>query len=564
MIVCVLGPPCSGKSTWVADRAELGEARVDFTRLAGALGAAVDHDNSDDIKAVTYAAQTAAIARIFDGLDGPAYIIRRSLAASSIASYGEAGVKFVVLDPGIDECLARAGRIERPEGTEADIRAWYESPPAVPPEYLLDDGALNRPRKEATMGRTLRDRFNLATNKQKTPVRAEIPGARGDESKAVLRIYDPIDSWGDVWGLSAREFGAALDELPDSVSEIELHINSPGGEVHEGLAILNQLRQHQASVTVVIDGLAASAASFIAMAADRVLIAPNAEVMIHNAWGVAMGDSDDMRKVADDLGRLNANLARIYQSKAGGDVADWLEAMRIESWYSDEEAVAAGLADAILSDEEPEESAVEARFNLRVFAHAGRAQAPSPYIPRAAPAAAGLRPAEQSVTPTHEGDDAMSNLTQGLRDRLGIAADAELDDDQLLAAVDEALEERAEPAPEAAAATARNLPEGTEVIDSETLAQLRAQAEEGAAARAEQDKQRRAEKVDAAIKAGKFGPARRESWLNALEIDEDGATADLERLTPGLIPMAQIGDAGQPDADEDLYNRAFGATTKEK
>lgn len=564
MIVCVLGPPCSGKSTWVADHAELGEARVDFTRLAGALGAAGDHDNSDDIKAVTYAAQTAAIARIFDGLDAPAYIVRRSLAASSIASYGEAGVKFVVLDPGIDECLARAEEIGRPEGTEADIRAWYDAPPNVPPEYLLDDGTQNRFRKEATMGRTLRDRFNFATNKQKTPVRAEIPVAGGDETKAVLRIYDPIDSWGEWFGLSAKEFGQALDALPPSVEQIELHVNSPGGEVHEGLAILNQLRQHKASVTVVIDGLAASAASFIAMGADKVLIAPNAEVMIHNAWMLAMGDSGDMRKAADDLERLNTNLARIYQGKAGGTVEDWLEAMRIESWYSDEEAVAAGLADGIFSDDEPEEPAAEAHFNLGVFAHAGRAHAPSPYIPRSASAAEARPPAEpRGDTHQKEGTD-MSDLIQGLRNRLGIAADAELDDDQLLAAVDEALDERAEPEAPAAETPARELPEGTEVIDSETLAQLRAQAEEGAAARTEQDKKRRAEKVDAAIKAGKFGPARRESWLNALEVDEDGATADLERLTPGLIPMDQLGDAGQPDADEDLYTRAFGATTKEK
>lgn len=408
------------------------------------------------------------------------------------------------------------------------------------------------------MGRTLRDRFNFATNKQKTPVRAEAPSSTGDESKAVLRIYDPIDSWGEWFGLSAKEFGQALDALPSGVEEIELHVNSPGGEVHEGLAILNQLRQHKASVTVIIDGLAASAASFIAMGADRVLIAPNAEVMIHNAWGLAMGDSDDMQKMADDLDRINTNLARIYQSKAGGDVADWLEAMRIESWYSDEEAVAAGLADGIYR-EETEEPAAEARFNLGVFAHAGRADAPSPYMPRTAPAAA-VRPAELSVTPEKEGTD-MSDLIKGLRNRIGIADDAELDDTQVLAALDEALAERAEPATQP---QARELPEGTEVIDSEALAQLRAEAEDGRTARAERDQARRAEIVDNAIKAGKFGPARREAWLNALEVDEAGATADLERLTPGLVPVAQIGDAGDAvDGDEDLYNRAFGAPQKD-
>lgn len=409
------------------------------------------------------------------------------------------------------------------------------------------------------MGRTLRDRFNFATNKTKTPIFAELPTTTGDDHRAVMRIYDPIDDWGEWFGLSAKEFGAALDQLPDTVDEIELHINSPGGMVHEGLAILNQLRQHKATVTVVVDGIAASAASFIAMGADKVLMAPNSELMIHNAWGLAIGDTDDLRKAADELGRVNTNLARIYQSKAGGDVDDWLDAMRIESWYSDEEAVAAGLADAILRDE-PEDTSAEAHFNLQVFAHAGRANAPSPYMPRTAPAAA-VRPAELSVTPEKEGTD-MSDLIKGLRNRIGIADDAELDDTQVLAALDEALAERAEPTAEP---QARELPEGTEVIDSEALAQLRAEAEDGRTARAERDQARRAEIVDNAIKAGKFGPARRDAWLNALEVDEAGATADLERLTPGLVPVAQIGDAGDAvDGDEDLYNRAFpGASKKE-
>lgn len=413
------------------------------------------------------------------------------------------------------------------------------------------------------MGRTLRDRFNFAQNKIKTPVLAAIPTTTGDDHRAVMRIYDPIDNWGEWFGLSAKEFGQALDQLPDTVDEIELHINSPGGEVHEGLAILNQLRQHKASVTVVVDGIAASAASFIAMGADKVLMAPNAELMIHTAWTLALGDSDDLRKAADDLGRINTNLARIYQGKAGGEVADWLEAMRIETWYSDEEAVAAGLADAILRDETPEAAQdAAASFNLRVFAHAGRAEAPSPYMPRTAPAAA-VRPAELSVTPQKEGTD-MPDLIKGLRNRLGIADDAELNDTQLLAAVDEALAERAEPASEPPAPQARELPEGTEVIDSEVLAQLRAEAEDGRTARAEQDAARRNQIVDDAIRAGKFGPARRDAWLNALEVDEAGATADLERLTPGLVPVAQIGDAGDTvDGDDATYNRVYGNDTKE-
>lgn len=405
----------------------------------------------------------------------------------------------------------------------------------------------------------LRDRFNLATGKPKTPILAQAPEPRGDENRAVMRIYDPIDSFGEWFGLSAREFGQALDALPESVEEIELHINSPGGEVHEGLAILNQIRQHKASVTVVIDGLAASAASFIAMGADEVLIAPNAEVMVHFPWALAVGDAADMRKAADDLDRLALNLARIYAGKAGGTVDDWLEAMRVESWYSDEEAVAAGLADGVF--QAVPETAAEARFNLGVFAHAGRAAAPSPYIPRAAQAAAGPRPAELSALPEKEGADPMSDLTKGLRNRLGIAENAELTDDQLLEALDEALDEQAEPTP--AEPAPAEIPEGTQLIDTETLQALQADAEAGREALAAQALARRAAAVDSAIRAGKFGPARRDAWLARLEVDEEGGLADLERLTPGLVPVNEVGSTGDgtADPDESAYNRIFG--TKE-
>ncbi|GAA1714524.1 head maturation protease, ClpP-related [Brachybacterium phenoliresistens] len=408
------------------------------------------------------------------------------------------------------------------------------------------------------MPRPLRDRFNLAPGKQKTPVLASVPTATegADAGTAVMRIYDPIDSWGEWFGLSAKEFGAALDSLPDDVEHIELHLNSPGGEVHEGLAILNQLRQHKASVTVVVDGLAASAASFIAMGADKVLVAPNAELMIHNAWAVAIGDTDDLRKAADDLSRINTNLARIYQGRAGGTVDDWLEAMAVETWYSDEEAVAAGLADAIL-DQEPETTA-EARFNLGVFAHAGRAAAPSPYIPRGA--AAAVPPAEPAVTTTQEGFD-MPNLTQELRNRLGIAENAQLNETELLAALDEALEERAEPAPAAASA---QLPEGVTLIDEQQLADLKAAAEDGRAARAQQTADRRRGIVNAAIKDGKIPPARAEHWLAQLEADEEGALAVLNSLHANTIPVAPLGEsAGEGTTAEDAAYAAVFPTSKE-
>lgn len=211
----------------------------------------------------------------------------------------------------------------------------------------------------------------------KTPVWAETPTPDVADGVAVMRLYDPIDSWGDVWGVSAKEFVQALDEVGDA-AEIRLHINSPGGEVWEGIAILNALRNHPARVVAVVDGLAASAASFIAAGADEVVMGRNTELMIHDAWGLGIGPAADMRDLADRLDKISDNIASVYADKAGGSVASWREFMLAETWYSAEEAVAAGLADRV---EGAEPAGAKNAFDLSVFKHAGRAQAPEPVMP---------------------------------------------------------------------------------------------------------------------------------------------------------------------------------------
>lgn len=168
---------------------------------------------------------------------------------------------------------------------------------------------------------------------------------------AKLRLYDVIDPDGGYWGLSANEFTDALAQLPDDVSAIELHINSPGGSVWDGLTILNNLRQHDAPVTAVVDGVAASAASFIAVASDEVVMMPNSRMMIHDALGICLGQAQDMHDYGDFLADSSDNIAAIYASKAGGTVAEWRQTMQAKGlmgqWYSAEDAVAAGLADRV-------------------------------------------------------------------------------------------------------------------------------------------------------------------------------------------------------------------------
>lgn len=217
----------------------------------------------------------------------------------------------------------------------------------------------------------------LATPGRK-PIRAEFNQAGGDDKVAIFRLYDPIDSWGGDWGISAKELATALDELPDSVEEIRLHINSPGGEVFEGIAILNTLRSHKARVVAVVDGIAASAASFIACGADEVAMAKNSELMIHDAWGLCVGNAEDMRKLADELDHLSNNIASIYADKAGGTTDEWRAAMADETWYSAEEAVTAGLADRVEAKAAPD--AAKARFDLSIFTYAGRKAAPDPVV----------------------------------------------------------------------------------------------------------------------------------------------------------------------------------------
>ncbi|MEU4590050.1 head maturation protease, ClpP-related [Micromonospora aurantiaca (nom. illeg.)] len=212
----------------------------------------------------------------------------------------------------------------------------------------------------------------------KRPVRAEVVGTVED-GLAKLHLDDVIDSWGGYWGISAKEFNQALAELGD-VDQIHLHINSPGGEVWEGVAILNALRRHPAQVTAIVDGLAASAASFIAVGADRTIMGRNTQMMIHDAWGIGIGPAADMRDLADRLDKISNNIAGMYATKAGGELDGWRDLMVAETWYDAEEAVAAGLADEVEGTVLADEDIVNA-FDLSVFKHQGRAQAPDPELP---------------------------------------------------------------------------------------------------------------------------------------------------------------------------------------
>jgi ATP-dependent Clp protease protease subunit len=167
------------------------------------------------------------------------------------------------------------------------------------------------------------------------------------EEKAELLLYGEIASsswWGDE--VTPKEFNKDLEALGD-VSEIKVFINSNGGDVFAGQAIYSMLKRHKAQVIAYVDGLAASIASVIAMAADIVVMPKNSMLMIHNPWTMGVGEAADFRKLADDLEKIRESIIVTYQAKSGLDREEVIRLMDAETWLSAEEALQMGFADQL-------------------------------------------------------------------------------------------------------------------------------------------------------------------------------------------------------------------------
>lgn len=161
-----------------------------------------------------------------------------------------------------------------------------------------------------------------------------------------ISILDVIgeDIFGD--GVTSKRVAAALRRIGDQ--EVYVDINSPGGNFFEGVAIYNMLRQHSQKVHVRILGLAASAASVIAMAGDEIQIGRAGFLMIHNAWVIALGNRHDMREAADVLEPFDDAMASVYAAQSGVEKAQISEWMDQEKWFNGDQAVEVGLADGLL------------------------------------------------------------------------------------------------------------------------------------------------------------------------------------------------------------------------
>lgn len=159
---------------------------------------------------------------------------------------------------------------------------------------------------------------------------------------AEISIYDEIGAY----GVSAKAFLADLGKLPDK-APLTLRLNSPGGSVFDAVTIYNALQRHAGTVTVSIDGIAASAASYIAMAGDEIIMPENAFLMIHDPSGMVMGTAADMRSMAEALDKIGANLLRGYAAKSGKAEKDIAKLMAKETWLDAAEALEMGFADTM-------------------------------------------------------------------------------------------------------------------------------------------------------------------------------------------------------------------------
>lgn len=170
--------------------------------------------------------------------------------------------------------------------------------------------------------------------------------------RAKLDLYGIISStswWDDE--ISATSFKSDLDALGD-IDELDVYINSDGGDVFAGQAIHSMIKRHKAKVTVYIDGIAASIASVIAMAGDKVIMPRNAMMMVHNPWSYATGNAERFRKMADALDNIRESMIAAYEDRTGLPRDEIISLLDAETWLSADQAVEKGFADEIEQSKE--------------------------------------------------------------------------------------------------------------------------------------------------------------------------------------------------------------------
>jgi len=186
------------------------------------------------------------------------------------------------------------------------------------------------------------------------------------KDEATVYVYDAIGGW---WGIDPKTW--VPDFAAIKASTIHLRINSPGGSVFDAEAMRTAIRQHPANVIAHIDGMAASAATGLAIAANEVEISDGAMFMIHHPWGWAAGNADELREYADLLDKVDISIVTAYAKKTGKDVAAIVGWMDAETWFTAAEALEHGFVDRIFEAEQTDgdegEKAIAAMAELEKF-----------------------------------------------------------------------------------------------------------------------------------------------------------------------------------------------------
>jgi len=170
------------------------------------------------------------------------------------------------------------------------------------------------------------------------------------DTKAEITLYGAIGGGFFEDTISAKQFSDELKKLPDTVKEISLRINSPGGDVFDGMTIYNRLKQHKAKVTVYVDGIAASIASIIAMAGDEIIMGEGTQIMVHLPWTFAYGNARDFEETINRLDDITEQMISIYAKKTKKSRAEIKSMLTDETWLDSETAISEGFADKVVGE----------------------------------------------------------------------------------------------------------------------------------------------------------------------------------------------------------------------
>ncbi len=204
--------------------------------------------------------------------------------------------------------------------------------------------------------------------RSKTPLRISNKSA----TSAEIVLYGGIgkDYWGDGSMISAKDFSDELKNLPKTVNDLSVRINSPGGDVFDGIAIYNRLKQFDGNVTVWIDGLAASISSIIALAGDTINIGEGALYMVHLPWTFAMGNRMELDNTVSRLMDVEEQMVSIYAKKSGLDRNEIKSLLEAETWLDSDQAIEKGFVDAKVEESVPiAASAIESPWIIRKPKH---------------------------------------------------------------------------------------------------------------------------------------------------------------------------------------------------